>query len=188
MYKWLRKPCMHGGLLSHVGLSACTLWSSPMTVFPPTHECEFHADACTSSIHRFFIAFNLTCMQVFRYMEKFGLPDETCMPYSATDFTKFAGAVDDDGNALKTCPGIGNCSNCMPIDMPAPGQTAEVCWAVTSPLTYSVRCSSSPVSSFMSFWSLASFLCLCLTCSRNRKNASATFLCSSTTNKYFSSL
>ena len=32
------------------------------------------------------------CPQVFHYMHKYGLPDETCMLYSATDHTKYKGA------------------------------------------------------------------------------------------------
>lgn len=85
------------------------------------------------------------CVQVLRYMQKHGLPDDTCLPYSATDFTKFAGNVDEAGNALKECPDASHCSNCMPIETPAPGQTVEVCWAVPSPITYKVRVPSAEV-------------------------------------------
>ena len=41
-------------------------------------------------------------------MRYFGLPDESCMPYSATDHTKY-------GRRAKRCPAIGYCTNCMPI-------------------------------------------------------------------------
>ena len=41
-------------------------------------------------------------------MKEYGLPDESCMPYSATDYTKY-------GKKRKTCPAIGYCTNCMPI-------------------------------------------------------------------------
>lgn len=71
-------------------------------------------------------------------MDKYGLPDDTCMPYSASDFTKFKDAEDEDGNPLTECPPTGHCSNCMPIATPAPEQTVEVCWAVSSPIMYKV--------------------------------------------------
>ena len=78
-------------------------------------------------------------MQVLRYMKQFGIPDETCLPYSASDSTKYAGSLDEDGKPLTECPDKGHCANCMPISMPAPGQTVEVCWSVPSPIMYGVR-------------------------------------------------
>ena len=64
-------------------------------------------------------------IDVLRYMAKYGLPDESCMPYSATDHTKF-------GKHAKRCPAIGYCMNCMPID------DVDTCWAVKTPIRYYV--------------------------------------------------
>ncbi|KAL4539726.1 hypothetical protein Ndes2526A_g02745 [Nannochloris sp. 'desiccata'] len=62
-------------------------------------------------------------IDVLRYMAQFGLPDESCIPYSATDHTKY----DKDA---KKCPAIGYCMNCMPID------DVDTCWAVKTPIRY----------------------------------------------------
>ncbi|KAE9335763.1 hypothetical protein PF008_g13335 [Phytophthora fragariae] len=43
---------------------------------------------------------------VFEFMHHYGLPDETCVPYSATDYRKYA---DTNG----TCPPEGYCMNCI---------------------------------------------------------------------------
>jgi hypothetical protein len=58
-------------------------------------------------------------------MSHFGLPDESCIPYSATDHTKY-------GKHAKRCPAEGYCTNCMPVD------DVDTCWAVTSPIRYGV--------------------------------------------------
>lgn len=69
-------------------------------------------------------------LQVFRYMAEHGLPDETCLTYTATDATKYDNA---------TCSPMAQCLNCMPINTPAKDFMDETCWPVTSPLTYKVR-------------------------------------------------
>jgi hypothetical protein len=69
-------------------------------------------------------------MQVFRYMKEHGLPDESCVTYNATDYTKFNGA--------KECPPMAKCLNCMPIQTPAPDFQQEICWPVKTPLLYRV--------------------------------------------------
>ncbi|EIE22506.1 cysteine proteinase [Coccomyxa subellipsoidea C-169] len=66
-------------------------------------------------------------IDVFRYMAKFGLPDESCNTYSATDHTKF-------DQSLKHCPLGAVCRNCMPLN-----DTADTCWAVKSPILYKVK-------------------------------------------------
>ena len=65
-------------------------------------------------------------IDVLRYMSKFGLPDESCIPYSATDHTKY-------GKHATKCPAIGYCMNCMPID------DVDTCWAVKTPVRYYVE-------------------------------------------------
>ena len=56
-------------------------------------------------------------IDVLRYMTKYGLPDESCMPYGATDHTKY-------GKHATKCPAEGYCVNCMPID------DVDTCWPV----------------------------------------------------------
>lgn len=63
-------------------------------------------------------------IDVLRYMKKYGLPDESCQPYSATDHTKYA------GEKRKKCPSAGYCMNCMPI------KDVDSCWSVKTPITY----------------------------------------------------
>jgi hypothetical protein len=70
-------------------------------------------------------------LQVFRYMVRYGLPDESCQLYSASDHTKFEG--------LKECPDMSKCSNCMPLPTPDPDYNANTCWPVETPLLYNVR-------------------------------------------------
>lgn len=43
---------------------------------------------------------------VFEFMHKYGLPDESCLPYNATDHTKFAASN-------YTCPPMAYCMNCF---------------------------------------------------------------------------
>eukprot|EP00638_Chattonella_subsalsa_P008327 CAMPEP_0117759554 /NCGR_PEP_ID=MMETSP0947-20121206/16084_1 /TAXON_ID=44440 /ORGANISM="Chattonella subsalsa, Strain CCMP2191" /LENGTH=364 /DNA_ID=CAMNT_0005580037 /DNA_START=172 /DNA_END=1266 /DNA_ORIENTATION=- len=62
---------------------------------------------------------------VFEFMKRFGLPDETCLPYNATDHTKYPeGAF---------CPPEGYCMNCMYLD-----DVAKVpeCFPVTRMVRY----------------------------------------------------
>lgn len=47
-------------------------------------------------------------VDVVRYMKHYGLPDESCLPYAATDYTVY-------GKHAKECPADGYCMNCMPI-------------------------------------------------------------------------
>ncbi|PNW87367.1 hypothetical protein CHLRE_02g119900v5 [Chlamydomonas reinhardtii] len=61
-------------------------------------------------------------VDVFGYMTDFGLPDEGCMTYNATDHTKFPGH--------KRCPAHGECNNCMPLD------GVETCWPIHRPIRY----------------------------------------------------
>ena len=62
---------------------------------------------------------------VFGYMSKFGLPDESCLTYDATDHTKFG-----DKKKIKECPAEGLCRNCMPVN------GSDTCWAVKTPILY----------------------------------------------------
>ncbi|ETW09396.1 hypothetical protein, variant 2 [Aphanomyces invadans] len=66
---------------------------------------------------------------VFEFMKRYGLPDETCLPYNATDFTKYT------WTANGTCPPEGFCMNCMyTTESPA----TPVCFAVTKVVRYKV--------------------------------------------------
>ena len=69
-------------------------------------------------------------IDVLRYMGHYGLPDESCMPYSATDHTKY-------GRHATRCPAEGYCTNCMPID------DVDTCWPVKTPIRYYVVRASS---------------------------------------------
>lgn len=62
-------------------------------------------------------------IDVLRYMTRYGLPDESCQPYTATDHTKY-------GKKATKCPAGGYCSNCMTID------DKDTCWSVKSPIRY----------------------------------------------------
>ncbi|KAF0718097.1 Aste57867_1903 [Aphanomyces stellatus] len=44
---------------------------------------------------------------VFEFMRVYGLPDETCLPYNATDYSKYLNTSNG------TCPPEGYCINCM---------------------------------------------------------------------------
>lgn len=44
--------------------------------------------------------------EVFEFMHKYGLPDESCLPYNATDHTKFP-------ESNYTCPPMAYCMNCF---------------------------------------------------------------------------
>ena len=47
-------------------------------------------------------------IDVIRYMKHFGVPDESCQVYAASDYTKY-------GKKAKECPAEGYCMNCMPL-------------------------------------------------------------------------
>ena len=64
----------------------------------------------------------------FGYMKGHGLPDESCMTYSATDHSN----VTVDWKKLKSCPLDAVCRNCMPLNDTDPG----TCWAVKAPVLY----------------------------------------------------
>lgn len=51
-------------------------------------------------------------------MTRYGLPDESCMTYSATDHTKYS-------KHAKECPAIGYCMNCMPLKV---GESWGLMW------------------------------------------------------------
>uniref|UniRef100_K3XA35 Peptidase C1A papain C-terminal domain-containing protein n=1 Tax=Globisporangium ultimum (strain ATCC 200006 / CBS 805.95 / DAOM BR144) TaxID=431595 RepID=K3XA35_GLOUD len=66
---------------------------------------------------------------VFEFMSKYGLPDETCLPYNATDHKKFT-------QTNGTCPPEGYCMNCMhtpesPVD--------PVCFPVKTVVRYRAK-------------------------------------------------
>lgn len=65
-------------------------------------------------------------IDVFRYMAKFGLPDESCLTYSATDHSKYAAI------GLTHCAAGGFCVNCMPA------KGGDTCWPVKTPILYRV--------------------------------------------------
>ena len=76
-------------------------------------------------------------LQVFHYMKEYGLPDESCLTYNATDHTKFP--------ELKECPAMSKCLNCMPLQTPAKDVSANTCWPVSDPISYGVRTAPSRV-------------------------------------------
>lgn len=65
---------------------------------------------------------------MFGYMTEYGLPDESCMIYTATDHHVFP-----DG--LKQCPDTGFCRNCNSNNESDPG----TCWPVKAPVTYKLK-------------------------------------------------
>lgn len=62
---------------------------------------------------------------MFGYMTEFGLPDESCMIYTANDHSKYE-------KGLKQCPDTAVCSNCNAVNETDPG----TCWAVKTPVKY----------------------------------------------------
>jgi hypothetical protein len=69
-------------------------------------------------------------IDVFHYMQKHGLPDESCQLYNATDHTKWGTEKEIKG---KECPAIGKCQNCMPIN------GSDTCWPVKTPILYKLK-------------------------------------------------
>uniref|UniRef100_M4B4D7 Peptidase C1A papain C-terminal domain-containing protein n=1 Tax=Hyaloperonospora arabidopsidis (strain Emoy2) TaxID=559515 RepID=M4B4D7_HYAAE len=67
---------------------------------------------------------------VYEFMRRYGLPDESCLPYNATDHTKFT----TTGNS--TCPPIGYCMNCMYT--PTSTKTPH-CFPVTNVVRYRAK-------------------------------------------------
>lgn len=65
--------------------------------------------------------------QVLKYMVDYGLPDESCQPYTATDHTSFENTTQ--------CPPEAYCTNCMPKD---DDPDDFVCWPVPTPVVYKV--------------------------------------------------
>lgn len=65
-------------------------------------------------------------IHVFKYMDEFGLPDESCMPYNATDHKKF-------DPSLAHCPASAYCANCMPVSETS---NDTHCWPVETPVKY----------------------------------------------------
>ncbi|TDH65846.1 hypothetical protein CCR75_001356 [Bremia lactucae] len=66
---------------------------------------------------------------VYEFMLRYGLPDESCLPYNATDHTKFHAT---NG----TCPPHGYCMNCM---YTPESRTAPVCFPVTKMVRYRAK-------------------------------------------------
>ncbi|OQS06915.1 cathepsin B, cysteine protease family C01A [Thraustotheca clavata] len=67
---------------------------------------------------------------VYEFMHKYGLPDETCMHYSATDSEKYL--IKYNG----TCPPEGYCMNCMKIPT---SPDKPVCFPVTKMVRYRAK-------------------------------------------------
>lgn len=65
---------------------------------------------------------------MFGYMTQFGLPDESCMIYTASDHHVFP-------EGLKQCPDTAFCRNCNSNNESDPG----TCWAVKPPVTYKLK-------------------------------------------------
>lgn len=65
---------------------------------------------------------------MFGYMTEFGLPDESCMIYTATDHYKYP-------KGLEQCPDTAVCSNCNAVNETDPG----TCWAVKDPVKYYLK-------------------------------------------------
>lgn len=63
-------------------------------------------------------------------MHDFGIPDDSCLPYNATDNTKF-------GNEESKCPPEGECLNCMYVEGAVPPRTE--CWPVTKFTKYRAK-------------------------------------------------
>ncbi|ETV95852.1 hypothetical protein H310_10895 [Aphanomyces invadans] len=67
---------------------------------------------------------------VYEFMRVYGLPDETCMPYNATDNTKYLNSSNG------TCPPEGYCINCMKTPE---SPDVPVCFPVTNVVRYRAK-------------------------------------------------
>ncbi len=76
-------------------------------------------------------------IDVVEYLAHEGLPDEGCMPYSATDY-KHLGIKKHE-----RCPAIHMCTNCMPDEH---DESKDDCWAVKKPVIYKVTAKTSHLS------------------------------------------
>jgi len=65
---------------------------------------------------------------IYEFMKQYGLPDESCLPYNATDHNKFA------SNNF-TCPPEGYCMNCFYVK----GVKTASCWAVNKMVRYRAK-------------------------------------------------
>lgn len=65
---------------------------------------------------------------VFEFMHHYGLPDETCLHYNATDNTKYT-------STNFTCPPEGYCINCMTL----PGDAKPSCFPVKKMIRYRAK-------------------------------------------------
>mmetsp|Transcript_32627 Transcript_32627/g.51233 ORF Transcript_32627/g.51233 Transcript_32627/m.51233 type:complete len:380 (-) Transcript_32627:144-1283(-) len=64
---------------------------------------------------------------IFEFMHQVGLPDETCLPYNATD------AAEKYGSNDAACPPEGYCMNCFYVD---PDPSVATCFPVTEMVRY----------------------------------------------------
>ena len=92
--------------------------SALFSLFSALRRCHAHPRCFPSSAHS---AAATRTPPPLRY----GLPDESCLTYTATDHTKFSTGLDH-------CPAGGFCVNCMPV------HEKDVCWAVKTPILYHV--------------------------------------------------
>ncbi|KAG1673687.1 hypothetical protein FOA52_010555 [Chlamydomonas sp. UWO 241] len=73
---------------------------------------------------------------VLQYMSKWGLPDETCMPYKAMDSGVLAPAPAGVSKEMHHCPALSACKNCMPRR----DDSGDLyCWSIDTPVTYKVK-------------------------------------------------
>ena len=61
---------------------------------------------------------------MFHYMSQYGLPDESCLSYTATDHRLY-------NQSVESCPYGARCRNCMPKN------GTDTCWAVKTPILVS---------------------------------------------------
>ncbi|KAI8476356.1 MAG: hypothetical protein J3K34DRAFT_256855 [Monoraphidium minutum] len=70
-------------------------------------------------------------IDVFHYMAKYGLPDESCLHYMATDWSAFK------EKGMKRCPADKFCVNCMPKPTKKDPDAFE-CWPIKKPVMYTL--------------------------------------------------
>lgn len=73
---------------------------------------------------------------VLAYMTKYGLPDETCMPYHAADSSVLAPPPEGVTKEMHHCPQIAACKNCMPK---RDDSGDMMCWEIEQPIIYKIR-------------------------------------------------